>query len=92
MEQNIAQDARPPLPQRVRSAKLPPPAERARIRREAGASLRDFGTELGVSPMTVGRWESGVVHPRLDQAAAYARLLADVDAAINMPAPEGDSA
>lgn len=90
MEPNIAQGEYPPLPQRVRSAKLPPPAERARIRRDSGCSLRDFSRELEVSPMTVGRWESGAVHPRLDQAAAYARLLADVDAATNPPAAEGD--
>lgn len=91
MERNIAQDARPPLPQRVSAAKLPPPEERARIRREAGASLRDFATELGVSSMTVGRWESGQIRPHLDQAAAYARLLAAVDAASNPPAEEAAS-
>lgn len=91
MGQNTAQEARPPLPQRVSAAKLPPPAERARIRRESGASLRDFGRELGVSPMTVGRWEAGQVRPRLDQAAAYARLLADVAAATNPATGEGPS-
>lgn len=81
MGQNTPQEARPPLPQRVSAAKLPPPAERARIRAEAHASLRDFSDELGVTPMTVARWEAGTVHPRLDQAAAYARLLTDVAAA-----------
>ena len=86
MERNSAQDALPPLPQRVSAAKLPPPAERVRIRRQSGASLRDFAKELGVSPMTVGRWESGQVRPHLDQAAAYARLLAAVDAASTPPA------
>jgi DNA-binding transcriptional regulator YiaG len=88
MERNNAQDARPPLPQRVSAAKLPPPEERARIRKDSGCSLRDFSRELGVSPMTVGRWESGVVHPRLDQAAAYARLLTAVAQAANPPATE----
>lgn len=88
MEPNTAQDARPPLPQRVSAAKLPPPEERARIRRQSGASLRDFAAELGVSPVTIGRWESGQFRPRLDQAVAYARLLADVDAASNPPAAE----
>jgi DNA-binding XRE family transcriptional regulator len=76
----------------VSAAKLPPPAERARIRRESGATLRDVAAELGVSPMTVARWEAGTVHPRLDQAAAYARLLAAIASATNPPATEGDSA
>lgn len=88
MERNSAQEALPPLPQRVSAAKLPPPAERVRIRRQSGASLRDFARELGVSPVTVGRWESGQFRPRLDQAVAYARLLAAVDAASNPPAAE----
>ena len=90
MRENTSQEARPPLPQRVRAAKLPPPDERARIRREAGVSLRDLAGELGVSPMTVGRWETGQARPRLDQAAAYARLLADVAAATNPPATDVD--
>ena len=90
MGHNIAQDARPPLPQRVSAARLPSPAERARIRKQSGATLKDFADELGVTPMTVLRWEEGQVRPRLDQAAAYARLLADVNAATNAPATEGD--
>lgn len=89
MERNTAQDARPPLPQRVSAAKLPPPEERARIRRASGSSLQDFAVELGVSSMTVGRWESGQVRPRLDQAAAYARLLREV-AAAGVECEEGD--
>ena len=88
MGQNIAQ-VRAPLAERVSAAKLPPPAERARIRRESGASLRDFGLELGVSPMTVARWEAGRVKPRLEQRAAYARLLREVAAATE---PSADNA
>ena len=65
-------------------------AHRARIRAEAHASLRDFAGELCVTPMTVARWETGAVHPRLDQAAAYAQLLAAVANATNPPATEGD--
>lgn len=90
MGQNTSQEERPPLPQRVSAAKLPPPAERALIRAASGASLRDFAQELGVSPMTMGRWEAGRVRLQLDQAAAYARLLADVEAATNTPVAEGD--
>lgn len=91
MRENTAQEARPPLPQRVSAAKLPPPAERARIRAASGASLRDFAGELGVSPMTMSRWEAGRVRLGLDQAAAYARLLTDVAAATNPPAAEEES-
>jgi DNA-binding XRE family transcriptional regulator len=69
------------LAERVRAAQLPSPGERARIRRAARATLRDFAGALGVAPMTVHRWEVGEVDPRLDQAAAYARLLAEVAAA-----------
>ena len=92
MRENTSQEARPPLPQRVSAAKLPPPAERARIRVASGASLRDFAAELGVSSMTMGRWEAGRVRLNLDQAGAYARLLADVAAATNPPPGEGDLA
>lgn len=89
MGQNTPQEARPPLPQRVSAAKLPPPAERALIRVQSGATLRDFALELGVSTMTMGRWEAGRVRLSLDQAAAYARLLTDVAAATNAPPGEG---
>lgn len=90
MRENTSQETRPPLPQRVRAAKLPPPGERARIRAEAHLSLRDLAAELSVTPMTLSRWEAGTVHPRLDQAAAYARLLTDIAAATNPPPGEGD--
>ncbi|HEX2657845.1 MAG TPA: helix-turn-helix transcriptional regulator [Polyangia bacterium] len=69
------------LAERVRAAQLPPPEERLRIRRDARVTLRDIADVLSVTPMTVHRWESGEVQPRLDQAAAYARVLAKVQAA-----------
>jgi DNA-binding transcriptional regulator YiaG len=69
------------LAQRVRAAQLPSPAERAHIRRAAHVTLREFGRALGVSPMTVSRWETGESMPRLDQAARYARLLSEVSSA-----------
>lgn len=63
------------LVDRVRASQLPPPSERARIRQSSGASLRDFADELGVSPMTVLRWEQGKSRPRMRRAIAYRRLL-----------------
>lgn len=41
----------------------------------AGATLRDVGEELGVSAMTVMRWEQGKSVPRLEHAIAYRELL-----------------
>lgn len=73
--------ARPPLVERVRASRLPPPAERSRIRRTARATLRDIATELAVSPATVWRWEQGVAEPRLDHAIAYRQLLDQIQAA-----------
>lgn len=63
------------LAQKVRASRLPPPAERARIRRQARASLRDFARALDVSPTTMQRWEAGDGEMRLDHAVAYAGLL-----------------
>lgn len=63
------------LVERLRAAVLPEPSERRRIREAAGATLRDFGSELGVTAMTVMRWEQGQARPRLDHAIAYRHLL-----------------
>jgi DNA-binding transcriptional regulator YiaG len=43
--------------------------------------LEHFARVLGVSQMTVSRWERGETEPGLDQRAAYARLLREVAAA-----------
>jgi DNA-binding XRE family transcriptional regulator len=63
------------LAERVRLSQLPPPTVRSGIRRRARASLREMGQELGVSPMTVLRWEQGSTVPRLAHAIAYRQLL-----------------
>ncbi|MEU9833275.1 helix-turn-helix transcriptional regulator [Streptosporangium sp. NPDC048047] len=63
---------------RVRAAQLPPPRVRRRIRRASKASLRDFADHLGVSAMTVLRWEQGKAEPRLSHAIAYRRLLDEI--------------
>lgn len=67
--------AYPRLTDRVRAAQLPPPAERRAIRQAARTSLSDVAAELGVSPMSVLRWERGESAPRLDHAIAYRRIL-----------------
>lgn len=60
---------------RLNAARLPEPDKRRSIRKASGASLRDVATELGVSPMTVLRWEQGQGEPRTEHAIAYRRLL-----------------
>jgi DNA-binding XRE family transcriptional regulator len=44
-------------------------------------TLRDFAQTLGVSQMTMSRWERGEAEPRLEQRVAYALLLREVAAA-----------
>jgi DNA-binding transcriptional regulator YiaG len=56
------------------AARLPPPRERRRIRRAAGASLRDIAASVKTTPETVRRWEAGAT-PRRHRAVAYAALL-----------------
>lgn len=70
------------LARRIRAAKLPPPAERARIRREARITLREFAQVLGVTTTTVYRWELGVTEPKNAHAIAYADLLAKIKEAL----------
>ncbi len=60
---------------RVREGRLPAPRQRRDIRASAGVSLRDMAAALGVTPMTVLRWERGDVRPAPANAIAYRRLL-----------------
>lgn len=63
------------LAEQVRAVRLPPPAMRRSIRLAAGATQAEVGEELGVSPVTVLRWERGKSEPRRDRAIAYRHLL-----------------
>jgi DNA-binding XRE family transcriptional regulator len=81
-QSELARSAGSPLATLVRDARLPAPAERKRIREAAGVSLRQMAAELGVSPMSTSAWERGEVEPRLDHAAAYGRLLAELESAV----------
>lgn len=61
---------------RVRAASaLPAPRHRRSIRERAGVSQREMATALGVHPMTLNRWERGVIQPRSGHAADYSKLL-----------------
>ena len=55
--------------------RLPPPAERRRLRERAGLSHRDAAEVLGVHPSTIHYWERGRVNPSKRNALAYAALL-----------------
>jgi DNA-binding transcriptional regulator YiaG len=73
------------LADRVRAGQLPMPVVRKRIRESANVSLRVMATELGVSVMSMSRWESGGTTPTLDNAIAYRKLLDDLPQAVQPP-------
>lgn len=58
--------------------RLPSPAERGRIRRDAGVSLRKLAAAIpphGVSAMAVVRWEAGATPRDPAHVRGYGRLL-----------------
>ncbi|MBI2015313.1 MAG: helix-turn-helix transcriptional regulator [Candidatus Rokubacteria bacterium] len=63
------------LEQAQRQQRLPPPAERRRLRRRAGLSQVIIGRALGVSGVTISRWESGARTPSRCRAPLYADVL-----------------
>lgn len=70
------------LIERARAALTLPEPDRCReIRKRAGLFQTDIATELGVHPETVARWERGQRRPRGAHLSAYARLLAEIEAA-----------
>ncbi|MBK6045964.1 helix-turn-helix domain-containing protein [Streptomyces sp. MBT55] len=56
-------------------AKLPPPAERKRLRSAHGLTIDEVAGALKVRRATVSGWESGKTEPRPPERDAYARLL-----------------
>jgi transcriptional regulator with XRE-family HTH domain len=68
------------LAARLRRAQLPVPKRRRQIREVAGLSLREAAAAIGIAPMTLHRWESGLCAPRtLDLAGRYRTFLDRVD-------------
>lgn len=61
--------------------RLSPKVARA-IRQDAGISQQRLADELGVSRVTVTRWENGAFRPRGDTARRYAELIARLEAAV----------
>lgn len=60
------------------AASLPTPAIARALRVRAGISQARIARELGVSRMTVSRWESGAHRPRGVHLVAYGALLRDL--------------
>ncbi|MER5201086.1 telomere-associated protein Tap [Streptomyces sp. NPDC002755] len=54
---------------------LPSPAERARLREEAGITQARLAQVLKTTPQTVKNWENGRSEPRPPRLEAYQRLL-----------------
>lgn len=74
------------LLERARVAnRLPPPSRRRQIRERAGATQRELAGALDVTVMALNRWERGLTKPRGRHAAAYARLLEQLEAAAAEP-------
>lgn len=59
----------------VRAARLPSTAERKRIRKAAGVSLREAGEAVGVTGETIWNWENDQYGPSRKNAVLYRKLL-----------------
>ena len=65
---------------------LPPFAVARMIREAAEISQQRLGAEVGVTRMTVARWENGSRRPRGAHLLAYSRLLRELrEVAIDNP-------
>lgn len=54
---------------------LPPPAMRRHLREAAGLSQQDLADYLGVTRVSVGRWEAGERTPKGEHLRRYAESL-----------------
>ena len=62
--------------------RLPAPSLARAIREAAGVSQARIASELGVTRVSVTRWEAGTRRPRGRHALAYSALLRDLQAAL----------
>ena len=69
---------------RAEATRLPPRAERKKIRKRAGVTLKRLAEELGVSEAAVWHWENGTEGqgPSEANAARYRALLDDLRQAV----------
>lgn len=77
-----ASNAGMPLADLVQASRLPDLAERKRIRKAAGVSLRRMGDELGVTEGTIWNWENGKDGPSMENAVKYRELLEQLSEAV----------
>lgn len=61
---------------------LPEPARAREIREAAGIGVTRLADELQISRVTLHSWESGRKRPRGDFRLRYARILAELETAI----------
>src|SRR5215210_2934734 len=71
---------------------LPEPALRRRLREEAGITQTDLATAIGVSRVTISRYESGRRRPRGKALLDYISLLSSLNpSALEWPFGPGPS-
>ena len=66
--------------------------EAKRIRQAAQVSLAEIAQEVGTTPATVGRWETGVRLPRPEAALRYAAVLGRLRQILDSRGSDGDAA
>lgn len=59
---------------------LPSPKERRRLRVDAGLTVAQLATAIGVAPASVSAWEAGDRAPQGVHRAAYAQALETIRA------------
>ena len=59
---------------------LPSPSERRRLRVDAGLTVAQLATAIGVAPASVSAWEAGERVPQGIHRAAYAQALETLEA------------
>jgi len=75
-------DALAELLDRARDRRLPPPSMRRRLRRAAGLAQRELAAVIGVTRLTLARWELGRFQPRGARRERYAAALARLAAVL----------
>lgn len=65
----------------IELGRLASSGEARRIRTKAGLTARSLAVDLGVTPATINRWETGAVKPSRGNAVAWLELLRGIQSA-----------